>query len=622
MNENTGSKLSLGIRGRIFLGFITIAIILLITTVFVNYKIKSTELFTNKIAYTAFPITDAFLDLNGYLYASQAAALSYSITRDEKYKSEFNREWNNIDKSIAIINATSDEWGSTKTHNNWQQAQPLLKDIHETGLKIISASEVTAPSSSITTLTNQLQEKLNAAIDILDGPIHADGARNEGIYHQFYDKWSKIATEADSDLVQITIIQYILLIFYLFAAFTIAIITTRSILKPLHNAIGIAKHIANGERTLKITTTSNDETGELLSSLRIMLDAIKKNETKLQENEAKTRTLFNNIVSTAKLFSEHSSRISSGDLTKRITTDSTNEMHELGMDLNTMTDNLSLITSKITEASHNMMTTIEEVKQSVDVQSAGASEQAASINEITASLEEIEKSSTQTIEKAKALGEAAERTRDKGQLGLEAVEQSIHGMKSIREKVQIIAQTILDLSNQTQQVGEITNVVKAIAQQSKMLALNASIEAAKAGEAGKGFAVVAAEVKNLAEQSEHSTAQVQKILEDIRHATEKAVMATEEGTKGVDQGTELVEQTGEVLRNLSAVIHETTIASEQIAAAIRQEGVGIEQITAGMNEINQVTASFVASAKQTTEAIDNLSAIAKSLKENVDIYKI
>src|SRR6476469_851314 len=121
-------------------------------------------------------------------------------------------------------------------------------------------------------------------------------------------------------------------------------------------------------------------------------------------------------------------------------------------------------------------------------------------------------------------------------------------MKSVRDKVQIIAQTILDLSKQTQQIGEITSVVNNIALQSKMLALNASIEAAKAGEAGKGFAVVASEVKNLAEQSEQSTTQVQKILEDIRHGTEKAVIVTEEGSKGVAEGTTIVKQMGEIMQ--------------------------------------------------------------------------
>lgn len=321
-------------------------------------------------------------------------------------------------------------------------------------------------------------------------------------------------------------------------------------------------------------------------------------------------------------FRQQSNRIASGDLTQRIPVSSNDELGLLGEDLNTMTESLSTITKQITDGCRNIVTTLEEVKHAVDSQSSGASEQASSINQITASLSEIEKSSTQTMEKTKALGEAAQRTQEKGELGLEAVEQSIAGMKAVREKVQMIAQTILDLSNKTQQIGEITAVVNTLAQQSKMLALNASIEAAKAGEAGKGFAVVAEEVKNLAEQSEQSTSQVQKIIEDIRHATEKAVMATEEGTKGVDHGTGLVEQTGDVVRSLSEVIHEATIATQQIEAAVRQESVGIEQITAGMNEINQVTSTFVDSVKQTTEAVSHLSGIARNLKENVDVYKV
>lgn len=328
------------------------------------------------------------------------------------------------------------------------------------------------------------------------------------------------------------------------------------------------------------------------------------------------------IIRHINIFRDQSSRIASGDLTQSINIESYDEMGQLGVDLNTMTSSLAAMTKDITQCCHNMVATLEEVRHAVDAQSSGASEQASSINEITASLSEIEKSSSQTMEKAKSLGEAAERTREKGQLGLEAVDQSVNGMKEVRDKVQMIAQTILDLSNKTQQVGEITAVVNNLAQQSKMLALNASIEAAKAGEAGKGFAVVAIEVKNLAEQSEQATSQVQKILEDIRHAAEKAVMVTEEGTKGVDHGTALVEQTGDVIRNLNDVIHETTIATQQIESAVRQESAGIEQITAGMNEINQVTASFVESVKQTTEAMTNLANISKNLKMYVDTYKI
>lgn len=372
----------------------------------------------------------------------------------------------------------------------------------------------------------------------------------------------------------------------------------------LYDNISITtKDVINNLRTLELAEYIITAVGILVSIIIALITA---------------RSILNHII----IFRKYSSQIASGDLRQHIEIQSNDEMGALGKDFNIMTTSLSTVTKQITSACQRMVKSLEDAKQAVRTQSSGATEQASSVNEITASLEEIEKSSSQTLEKAQALGEAAERTREKGQQGLEAVEQSIQGMKDIKEKVQIIAQTILDVSNQTQRVGEITAVVNVLAQQSKMLALNASIEAAKAGDAGKGFAIVAAEVKNLAEQSEQSTSQVQKILEDIRHAAEKAVMVTEEGTKGVDYGTGLVEQTGEVVRNLRDVIHETTIASQQIEAAIRQESIGIEQITAGMSEINHVTTSFVDSTKKTTDAIDDLTSIAKNLKEHVDTYKV
>lgn len=621
INDRHQTKYSIGIRGRIFLGFTTIAIILMITTFFITKKIDTAANFANTVVTSSLPSVDTYTDINGQVYESKAALYSYLVTRNPKFMEDYKDSWIIISDSISKLDPLAKNWNNKDLLNDWNEIKILLND-----LKSTEDADLTRMNSSdpkvLATIINEIQPKVNHAMDLLDGPRQPDGTRSGGMYDKLYETWKDSAQTTVNDMTEVKNIEYILLIFYIFASFIIAVITAESILKPLNNAITIAKKIANGERNVEITVTTHDETGALLNALDIMLRAIIENEIKLQESEKDSRKLFENIVKTANTFSQHSSKVAKGDLTERISIDNNNEMSQLGTDLNTMTESLATVTHRITEACHNMVSTLEEVKQSVDVQSTGASEQASSINEITTSLEEIEKSSTQTIEKAKALGEAAERTREKGQLGLDAVEQSVQGMKSVREKVQTIAQTILDLSNQTQQVGEITNVVNTLAQQSKMLALNASIEAAKAGEAGKGFAVVAAEVKNLAEQSEQSTAQVQKILEDIRHATEKAVMATEEGTKGVDMGTEMVEQTGEVVRNLTDVIHETTIASEQIAAAIRQEGVGIEQITAGMNEINQVTSSFVASVKQTTEALDDLALIARHLKEYVDIYKI
>jgi methyl-accepting chemotaxis protein len=327
----------------------------------------------------------------------------------------------------------------------------------------------------------------------------------------------------------------------------------------------------------------------------------------------------NNIVKPILYAIDIAKRVSTGERDIEVSIQSSDETAVLLGALDKMQTAISSGEKKMQSTCNAVVSTLDEVRHAVDSQSAGANEQASSINEITASINEIEKSATQTMLKAKSLGEISERVRQKGILGLDAVNQSIEGMKFVRDKEKTIAETILELSRQTQQVGDITMVVNNLAQQSKMLALNASIEAAKAGETGKGFAVVASEVKSLAEQSEQSTLQVQKILDDIKQATENAVMVTEEGMKGVESGMGLIEQTGEIIRSLNDAIHETSIAAQQIEVAVRQEGSGIEQINAGMSEINQVTASFVESVGQTTEAMKDLANIANQLKTTADV---
>src|SRR3990167_8409656 len=280
-----------------------------------------------------------------------------------------------------------------------------------------------------------------------------------------------------------------------------------------------------------------------------------------------TRSIINPIAKAK----NHIEKIAAGDLTKRLEMNDKSELGDLVQNLNIMTDSLANIAKQINESSHHMSTSLSEVNSAMTSQSSGATEQASAIHEITSTLEELEMSSSQNLEKVRTLGKSAEKTNKETQMGLDSVKESIAGMHQIRDKVKAIADTILELSNLSQRIGEITSAVSDIAKQSKMLSLNASIEAAKAGEAGRGFSVVAEEVRNLAEQSERSTKQVQQILDDVRKSTEKAVMATEEGTKGVDAGMKLTEHTGTTMESLRQVISDTTMACQQLVAASQQE---------------------------------------------------
>ncbi len=313
-------------------------------------------------------------------------------------------------------------------------------------------------------------------------------------------------------------------------------------------------------------------------------------------------------------------RVAAGDLTMRFKDDGT--LTGIYAALRTMVAGMRDIANNIGGASVKVTNALSEISAAITTQTSGAAEQAAAISETTSTLEEIKSTSSQTLDKAESLGGVAVRAREEGERGIQATGQTVEAMRAIRGKVEAIAETNLALSEQTKQIGEITGVVNNLSQQSKMLALNASIEAAKAGEAGKGFAVVAAQIGNLAEQSEESTVQVQKILENILHATDRAVMATEEGAKEVDLGVGLVNQTGETMESLNGVIRETSVASDQIVAAVRQEAAGIKQIADAMSQIEQVTSQFVSGSEQTQKAIEDLEITVGELNAGIEVYQL
>jgi methyl-accepting chemotaxis protein len=195
-------------------------------------------------------------------------------------------------------------------------------------------------------------------------------------------------------------------------------------------------------------------------------------------------------------------------------------------------------------------------------------------------------------------------------------------MQLIRQRVENIAETILMLSERTQQIGEIIETVNAIADQSKLLALNASIEAARAGDEGRGFAVVAMEVRQLAEQSREATERVGDILSEIQQATNTAVMVTEEGSKGAAAGIELVDRAGDAIRELARTIESAAEAAIQIAASTHQQTNGMDQLGTAMTQIKQATVQTAASTQQTEQSIRDLMTMARQMESAIARYNL
>ncbi|MCP4543835.1 MAG: hypothetical protein GY832_42520 [Chloroflexi bacterium] len=282
---------------------------------------------------------------------------------------------------------------------------------------------------------------------------------------------------------------------------------------------------------------------------------------------------------------------------------------------------LQEVLSQLQEVTDHLNTTSTEILVATTQQASGASEQSAAIAQTTTTVDELKTIAEQSVTRAQEVTGASQRTVEVSRAGRQVVQETISSMAQIKGRVEGIAENILTLSEQTQQIGEIITTVNDIAAQSNILALNASVEAARAGEYGKGFAVVAVEVRNLAEQSRQATAQVRAILSDIQKATNATVMATEEGTKGVDEGVQLTEKAGEAIAQLAGVIQESMQAATQLVAGGRQQSAGVDQVALAMQNINQATVQSLASTRQAEKAARDLNELACRLTEIVRQYR-
>lgn len=268
----------------------------------------------------------------------------------------------------------------------------------------------------------------------------------------------------------------------------------------------------------------------------------------------------------------------------------------------------------VSNALTRLDTDTQAILEATSKQIVMTNEQDSVVTETTATVNEVRATVTETAERAQSVAETAQISVDISKAGLDAVNQTIAGMELIRKRVEDIADNILVLSEHTQQIGEIIATVNSLADQSRMLALNASVEAARAGEEGKGFAVVAMEVRNLADQNRDATIQVREILGEIQRATNGAVMVTEEGSKGVDAGQKLVNSAGDAIRNLARAIEEAAMAALQIAASTRQQTIGMDQLTSAMRTIKHATGETIGGTMQVEASVQRLRDAAYLVK--------
>jgi len=294
----------------------------------------------------------------------------------------------------------------------------------------------------------------------------------------------------------------------------------------------------------------------------------------------------------------------------------------LGKSLQQMTASLRNMISKIKETAGELKQAASEILAATTQQLNGASEQSTAISQTGATVEQVRAIAQQSMQHAQELSGLSQRSVAVARSGKQSVDSSVQGMQQISGISKVVGDQINSLSDRTKNISSIITTVSEIAQQSNMLALNASIEAARAGEAGRGFSVVATEVRSLAEDSQRATGQVKAIIHDIQKAAGTMIMVTEEGFKGLGEGISQVSQAGQAIEGLAQAVEDVAEASVQMEAGSKQQMSIVDQVSDAMGRINQSTLQSLSSTRQTESAARNLNLLAGELNELVACYHV
>jgi methyl-accepting chemotaxis protein len=365
-----------------------------------------------------------------------------------------------------------------------------------------------------------------------------------------------------------------------------------SFTKPISKLGSYARQISEGEISEKITLASGDEVGMLADGFAHM-----------QENFIQ--------------LAEQAQKIAGGDFSQSVTFPG-----PFGQAINTMVTNLRDMTGQSQAAASRIGNSSSEIVAAAQEQASGAAQQAASVSETTATMEELSTTARQIAENSNAVTAVAEETLKSAEEGQDLMEESTSSMTLIRSKTEESATKILDLGKKSQQIGEIIDIINEIAIETKMLSLNAAIEAAKAGEAGKGFSVVAGEIRRLAEDVVKSTGTIRDVLLEIQSAASASVLAAEENVKGVEEGAVRLNRVGDALENIIAMAEQTAESARQISVATNQQKEASEQVVNTMREISKVAQQTAAASKNAISSASDLNHLAEELRSRVSKFKV
>ena len=333
--------------------------------------------------------------------------------------------------------------------------------------------------------------------------------------------------------------------------------------------------------------------------------------------------LARGVVGPLTRLTEVTTRIATeGDLTQHIDVRSQDEIGQLARGIEGLVTRLRVVPLTLQGVVEDLTQAVKRLTVASQGQLAFLSHQSRSLSDAGSTMSEIAQTSNLASSRAEMVLRVAAQADEFSTSGRQSIESSARGLRELRSRVEALMRSVAQLSEQAARAGEIIGSVRDLADQSNVLALNASIEAARAGEEGRSFAVVAQEMRALSGQSVQSTQRIGKILLEINQAIRRAVSIAEQDSQQMEAGIAQVMTSADRLREITTVVQESSQAAKQIVASVTQQNAGIAQMTDVMTTLSQMMGDVVESTMTAEEAVVQVNTSLERLKAVVTSFRV